>query len=75
MPLFASLPGFTLTVEPSFRSPPDSWMCPCTDSSGCRSSITRRTAVEPTGPRSTSPAEIVGRRFSSRIGAVSSPES
>ena len=35
----------------------------------------RRTAVEPTGPRSTSPAETVGRRFSSRIGAVSSPES
>ena len=44
-------------------------------SSGWWRSITRRTAVEPTGPRRTSPAEIVGRRFSSRIGAVSRPES
>ena len=50
-------------------------MCPCTASSGWYVSITFRTAVEPTGPRRTSPAETVGRRFSSRIGAVSRPES
>ena len=63
------------TVSPIFRSPPDSWMWPCTASSGWYVSITFRTAVEPTGPRRTSPAEMVGRRFSSRIGAVSRPES
>jgi len=75
MPWLASLPGLMQSVWPMRRSPPDSWMCPWTASSGWYFSITRRTAVEPTGPRRTSPAEMVGRRFASRIGAVSSPES
>src|SRR5690348_9959991 len=75
MPWLASLPGLMHSVCPMRRSPPDSWMWPWMPRSGWYFSISRRTAVEPTGPRSTSPAETVGRRFSSSSGAVSSPES
>ena len=48
-----------------------SWMCPCTDSIGSYFRMAARTAVDPTGFITAPPC--VGRMFSSRAGASSSP--
>jgi hypothetical protein len=59
-------------ADPPF--PPDSWMWPWTPRTGRNDSIALWTPVDPTGPRSTSPAEAVGWRVGERSGAVSRPE-
>src|SRR2546422_8595051 len=48
-PVLYSDPELRASVRPMRVSPRDSWMCPCSPSSGCTSSISRRTAVLPTG--------------------------
>ena len=48
-PLLYSDPVLIASVLPIRTSPRDSWMWPCSASSGCTSSMICRTAVDPTG--------------------------